>query len=213
MTGLATRTDYQVIDPHSTLLFVTGVKPDGKEGNIFCAETVNGGQSFSFKSWISPGRDNGFSIMPSSSRISDNVLLVATRERQVTVNDSGKTVCDFIELYRSEDNGGSWTYVCRPVPNTGKSGNPPALLQLRDGRLCLAYGNRTAPYRMCLRLSQDEGYTWSEEIVLREDGGNHDFGYPRIVQRSDGKVVIAYYYNDDPSGERYIAATIWDPRG
>ena len=26
-----------------------------------------------------------------------------------------------------------------------------------------------------------------------------------------GKVVTVYYYHDTPSGDRYIAATIWDP--
>ena len=33
-----------------------------------------------------------------------------------------------------------------------------------------------------------------------------------MVQRSDGKVVVLYYFNDLKTGpERYIAATIWDP--
>lgn len=211
MTGLATRTDYQVLDSRSALLFVTAVKPDGKEGNVFCAETSDGGQTFRFKSWISPGRENGFSIMPASVRITENVLLAATRERRTSLNENGKTVSNWIDLYRSDDNGASWTPIGRPVPETGKSGNPPAMIRLRDERLCLAYGNRTEPYRICVRLSEDEGNTWSDEIVLRDDGGNYDFGYPRMVQRSDGKVVIAYYYNDDPNGERYIAGTIWDP--
>ena len=28
-----------------------------------------------------------------------------------------------------------------------------------------------------------------EDTILRADGGNHDIGYPRSVQRPDGKMV------------------------
>jgi hypothetical protein len=31
------------------------------------------------------------------------------------------------------------------------------------------------------------------------------------VQRSDGKILTVYYFNDHPDTERYIGATIWDP--
>ena len=48
-------------------------------------------------------------------------------------------------------------------------------------------------------------------MILRDDGGGRDIGYPRTVQRPDGKVVTIYYYHDTPKGDRYIAATIWDP--
>jgi hypothetical protein len=64
---------------------------------------------------------------------------------------------------------------------------------------------------MRARISEDEGRTWGEEIILRDDAGCWDLGYPRAVQRKDGKIVSMYYYNDHLHGERYIAATIWDP--
>ena len=47
--------------------------------------------------------------------------------------------------------------------------------------------------------------------MLRDDAGSGDLGYPRTVQRSDGKIVTVYYFNDDKYAERYIAASIWDP--
>ena len=59
--------------------------------------------------------------------------------------------------------------------------------------------------------SYDEGKTWTREVVLRNDGGGRDLGYPRSVQRADGKVVTAYYFNDDPKQTRYIVASIWNP--
>jgi hypothetical protein len=85
------------------------------------------------------------------------------------------------------------------------------LVKLKDGRLSLIYGYRSAPYGIRARLSSDEGLTWSEETVLRSDGGCWDLGYVRSVQRPDGRMVAVYYFNDAPDKERYIAATIWDP--
>jgi hypothetical protein len=65
---------------------------------------------------------------------------------------------------------------------------------------------------ICARLSGDGGRTWGEEVVLR-DGGGEDLGYPRSVQRSDGKVLTVYYFWDERTGpECYIAAPIWDAR-
>jgi hypothetical protein len=117
----------------------------------------------------------------------------------------------WIDLYASDDDGATWRYLNRPAPDTGSGGNPPAMILLQDGRVCLTYGVRAAPYGIRARLSADGGETWGNEIVLRDDGGNHDLGYPRTVQRSDGTIVTAYYYNDRPEGERYIAATLWVP--
>ena len=118
---------------------------------------------------------------------------------------------NWIDLHVSDDDGASWAYFNRPVADTGQGGNPPTLTRLEDGRLCMTYGYRDAPFKMCARLSEDEGASWSDEVVLRSGAGNHDIGYPRTVQRLDGKVVTVYYYTDRADGERYLAATLWDP--
>ena len=96
------------------------------------------------------------------------------------------------------------------VPDTGE-GNPASLIRLRDGRVCLTYGYRAKPFGIRARLSRDDGRTWGPEFALRSDGGGRDVGYPRSVQRTDGKVVTVYYFHDTPGGDRYVAATVWDP--
>jgi hypothetical protein len=48
-------------------------------------------------------------------------------------------------------------------------------------------------------------------MILRENAGNHDIGYSRVVERADGNLVAVYYHNDVADGERYIAATVWNP--
>src|SRR5438094_986007 len=85
------------------------------------------------------------------------------------------------------------------------STNPASLIRLADGRVCLTYGYRAAPYGLRARLSHDGGRTWGKEIVLRADGGGRDLGYPRSLQRRDGKIVTVYYFHDEPRGDRYIA--------
>ena len=83
---------------------------------------------------------------------------------------------------------------------------------MKDGRLSLVYGVRRAPFRICAKLSSDNGKTWGNEIILRNDGGGRDLGYPASVQRPDGKEVSLYYFWDLATGpERYLEATIWDP--
>ena len=74
----------------------------------------------------------------------------------------------------------------------------------------MTYGFRSPAYGIRARLSDDNGRTWGDEIILRDDGGSYDLGYPLTVQRSDGKIVTVYYFNEHEDEERYIAATIWD---
>jgi hypothetical protein len=207
-TGIAARTDYLVSSASECMLFLTAAKPNGEEGRVFCARTTDGGKAFEFVSWIGP-EPEGFAIMPASVRLSDSRILVAIRCR------SGKrqweTAQNWIDLYASDDNGATWNYMNKPAINTGVGGNPPTLTKLHDGRMCLTYGYRDAPHSIRARLSADNGATWGKEIILRDDGGNHDIGYPRTVQRPDGKIVTVYYFDDHPDGERYIAATLWEP--
>jgi hypothetical protein len=199
--GVAARTDYVVNGKHDCLLFLTAAKENGREGRPFCARTTDGGRSWRFVAWIGP-EPEAYAIMPATVRLGAKELLTTIRCR-----DGSKS---WIDAYRSADDGQTWTPAGTPVPDTG-AGNPPSLIRLRDGRVCLTYGHRAAPFGIRAKLSADGGQTWGKEIVLRADGGGRDLGYPRSVQRTDGKVVTVYYFHDTPKGNRYIAATIWDP--
>ncbi len=201
MTRIAARTDYQVLDRNSCLVFLTAAKSNNREGRVFCAKTSDGGRTWNFVSWIGP-EPKGIDIMPASVRLSPGEFLVTSRRQEESRR--------WIDAYRSADNGKSWTFLNTAVSDTGE-GNPPSLIRLRDGRLCLTYGFRAMPYGICARLSSDGGNSWGAPIVLRNDGGGRDLGYVRSVQRPDGKVVTIYYFLDRQKPERYIAATIWDP--
>ncbi len=212
--GIAARTSYTIDGPRSATIFLTANKQStGEEGRVLCARTTDGGRTFPFLSWIGP-EPEGFAIMPAGLRLSERRLLCAVRCRGG--RDASGARGAWIDLYASEDDGASWAWLARPVAfrSGGHSGNPPTLTRLHDGRLLMTYGDRDGPpFRMCARLSADDGATWGAEIVLRDDGGSPDLGYPRTVERSDGAIVTVYYWNDRPDGdgERHIAATVWRP--
>ena len=200
--GIAARTDYLVESENEMLVFLTAGKSDGQEGRTLVVRTEDGGQNWEFLSWIGP-EPEVFRIMPSSIRLSENEILTTVRTREPDRR--------LIEGWITYDNGENWELLTDVAPDVGV-GSPPSTITLNDGRLAVTYAHRGEPYGMRARLSSDNGRTWSEPIILREDGGNWDIGYPRSVQRPDGKVVTIYYYWDEETGpERYIAATIWDP--
>lgn len=207
--GVATRTDYIVDGEHELLAFLTVGKSNGREGRVASVRTMDGGKTWERIAWLGP-EPEGFDIMPSSVRLSPAKLLTVIRTRDASRQD-------LLTAYVSEDNARTWTRVSDPASDTGRGGSPPALRKLQDGRLALTYVYRSDEgSEVHLKFSSDEGQTWSDAHVLRQnDGATTDVGYPRMVQRPDGKLVIVYYWNnallEDSAPFRYIAATIVDP--
>jgi predicted neuraminidase len=203
LKGIMARTDYILLGKREALVFLTASKTNGKEGRPFVARTTDGGLNWQFVSWIGP-EPPGFAIMPSALRLAADEYIVAVRCKD--------GMHDWIDMYRSADGARTWTWISRPTAtDSAKSGNPPAMVRLKDGRVCLTYGQRSLPYGIFARISSDGGKTWGEEIVLRDDGAAWDLGYCRTVLRPDGRVVTAYYFAADAKKERTIEATIWSP--
>ncbi len=201
ITNILARTDYIVIDQNTCMSFLSISKDNNREGRPICAITHNGGMDWELLSRIG-AEPKGFGIMPSSVQLSETDFITTIRSRDDTHR--------WIDAYASADGGKTWTLLAPPVNDLG-GGNPPSLIKLNDGRLCLTYAVRAEPYRICAQLSADNGKTWSDQIVLRADGGGRDIGYVRSTQRPDGKVVTVYYFQDQLKPERYIATTIWTP--
>ncbi len=154
-SGVDARTDVLITDSNECLLFLTAARVDGSEGKgVFCARTTDGGRSFEFVSWVAQA-ESGYAIMPSSVRLSDTRIVTAVRCREGgTSTDPARC---WIDLYASDDNGTTWSYMNQPVPDTGRGGNPPMLIRLADGRLCLTYGVRRPPYGIRAKISEDGG--------------------------------------------------------
>lgn len=100
-----------------------------------------------------------------------------------------------LAITESRDQGRAWS---TPSQITSDSQHPADLIQLRDGRVLLTYGQRNAPRGIHAMISPD-GTTWdkSKDIVLADDAPNTDCGYPSSVEVEPGKIVTLYYQVDD----------------
>ncbi len=206
-TGIPTRTDYIIEGKHELTAFLTvGFRKDDKFWReIACVRTTDGGVTWKFLSWIGKGAND--LVMPASVRLdSERIITVIRRLKPYGM-----------ESFISEDNGYTWKQLKDPVKVDVDTSNPPALLKLDNGQLCLMYGIRKEPTMpdgvgIYITYSSDDGLTWSQPELLRgKDGATWDLGYVRAVQRPDGKVAAVYYYNHANAGDkyRYIAATIF----
>ena len=89
----------------------------------------------------------------------------------------------------STDGGRTWN-----VPHSiGVWGLPSHLLKLRDGWLLMTYGHRRPPFGNQARLSDDNGKTWGEAMILSGDGKGGDLGYPSTVELDDGSLLSVWY--------------------
>lgn len=215
---LTSRTDYLVTGAESCLFFLSSKVENVKaslQDRAFCASTSDGGQTIRFVSWMAE-TDTIRSVMPSTVRLAENQLVSALRRRYDPTPAEGYALQrNWIDVYQSLDNGASWQFLSKVADTDGgkRNGNPPSMVKLPDGRLCVTYGYRGIPFSIRARISNDNGKSWGKEIILRDDPLTNDIGYTRSVVRSDGKVVTIYYFTSEQNVEQHIAATIWDPIG
>ena len=108
-------------------------------------------------------------------------------------------------IARSTDGGKSF----QPWQSMEFDGRPLHALRLPDDRVLLTYGYRTGPYGIRARILNAEctDFVTAPEIILRNDGGSGDLGYPWSVQLDATHVLVSYYFNV-PGGIQHIAGTI-----
>ncbi len=115
------------------------------------------------------------------------------------------------EIYASDDGGDTWEFYAR----VNDFGSPASLVRLGDGRLVMVYGYRLMPSGVRAKVSEDEGRSWGPELIVRNDGGSWDVGYPNAWAADDGKVGVLYYFNSKNDrvnvngGVRHIVRSIF----
>lgn len=111
---------------------------------------------------------------------------------------------DHTVVARSTDGGKSFKWE-----SAGFKGHPHHAIRLPDNRVLLAYGYRHAPFGIRARVLNAEcsDAATAAEIVLRNDGGNGDIGYPWATMVSDKQALVVYYFNR-ADGTRHIAGTL-----
>jgi hypothetical protein len=214
--ALSPRIDYIVQGKHDCLLFISAHKENKNLKRLATVRTTDGGQSFHFVSWITPKSDEASLIMCQTVQVSDSEFVLTCRK--IFLDRIRRAE---IEAYHSADGCRTWNFLST-VKVMEVHSNPPALVKLQDGRLCCVYGDR-AVGQIQGRYSSDRGRTWEPEFVIRSDfqanaedpdskkGINADIGYPRLIQRLDGKLVAVYYWTTAKNPQQHIAASIWKP--
>lgn len=192
---------------HDGMLLLFGhAHRDGTSAVPVVYGSTDGGASWGLVAEVEPVPALPRAIMPYPVVLGSGRILIAVR-REYGMQDA------YTQVYESIDDGRSWALLSR----VNDWGAPASLTELPDGRVVCVYGYRRPPWGIRARVSADGGVTWGEEIILRDDGGSRDLGYPRTHLRNDGRLVTVYYFNtrDDSTqmngGVRHIAATIWSP--
>jgi hypothetical protein len=165
----------------------------GKPGETFVFRSSDDG-----KTWGQPAMMNRSAVIdePALVHLGGGKWLAAAR-------------LNGLDLYVSGDDARTWNHRQRL---TGAQQHPGHFLRLRDGRLLLSYGNRVDPKGVDVRLSSDEGQTWSEPLRVADFQG--DGGYPSSVQLPDGQVLTACYASQTANHPKYhMGVVLWEVGG
>ena len=74
----------------------------------------------------------------------------------------------------------------------------------------MTYGHRRKPLGNQARVSNDEGKTWSEAMVISGDGHSGDLGYPTTVEFADGSLLSVWYERLASSPNAVLRQADWE---
>ena len=165
-------------------LFYAGVQLWAASRRVEVCESIDDGQTWRWLADI-PIRDGDrmeqYHELHAVEAASGRLVVQIRNHNPANANETLQT--------ESEDGGRTWS-VPHPI---GVWGLPSHLLRLRNGNLLMTYGHRRAPLGNQVRLSLDEGRTWSDPLILSGDGTSTDLGYPSTVELEDGTLLTVWY--------------------
>jgi sialidase-1 len=111
---------------------------------------------------------------------------------------------DHLVVARSRDRGKTF----QPWENMLWQGHPFHAMRLPDGRALLVYGYRHKPFGIRARVLDAEctNIATAREVILRDDGGGNDLGYPWATMVGRNRALVVYYFNQ-ADGPRTIEGT------
>ena len=150
---------------------------------ILCSH--DNGQTWAEPSLIGEGyNETALLLLP------DGNLLAAMRSE-----DRGQ----LLAVCRSSDGGQTWS---EPTPVTNAREHPADLTLLSNDWVVMYFGVRHEPFGVGALVSRDNGHTWDTRLILCDDLGPNDLGYPSTVKLGD-QLVTAYYCSPHGSPPEY----------
>jgi len=112
---------------------------------------------------------------------------------------------DSLCVARSKDRGKTF----QPWEQIAFQGHPFHAMRLPDGRALLVYGYRHKPFGIRARVLDAEcaDIAGAPEVILRDDGGGVDLGYPWAAMIAKNRALVTYYFNK-ADGPRTIEGTL-----
>lgn len=202
------------------LLGMSTTTDDGYSHRPLIYGSYNGSE-WHLLSFVTPEKEGGSAV--SDRLLSPRFGAVRHFYTRPIVLRNGKVICSvrfqrdlqviWTDIFGSDDGGRTWEFLSRPT----EWGAPGDLVEMDDGRIVCVYGQRVFSPGIRYKVSEDGGRSWGSEVILRDDGGSWDLGYPRVIQHEPGKCLAVYYMNlkNDPiqqnGGVRHIAQTVFTP--
>lgn len=190
-------------------LYNRGALCQGNDGTIYWAVACDNPQG-GYSVYLVESKDNGTtwqfrSTIADATECSFNeTSIIQTPRGDLVAFMRSFGLNDQACISRSTDGGNSFTWS-----ELGFQGHPINALQLPDSRWLITYGYRHEPYGIRACIMDSECRAWSDEIVLRDDGGSTDLGYTWPVLIDDHHVMVVYYFNYEGNhGTRGIEGTI-----
>ena len=114
-------------------------------------------------------------------------ILACVRSESTKVYPARET----LKIYttRSSDGGKTWS----EPQLLDLFGAPPHMLKHSSGALILAYSRRKAPMGQYVRVSYDNGMTWSRDTCIAPNPPDWDHGYPTSVELKNGDILTVFY--------------------
>jgi len=194
-----------------TAAYNRGAMMQGKNGTLYWAVCCNRGPKIRHSTvQLLTSSDKGETwqyvcpIAEDETACFNETSLIETQKGDIVAFMRTASFDDHLAFARSTDGGKSFKW------QDGKIiGHPYHAARLKDGRIFLVYGYRHEPFGIRAKLLNPDCTDLAEapEIIIRDDGGNTDIGYPWAALLPDGNILVAYYFNVE-DGPRHIAGSL-----
>lgn len=114
----------------------------------------------------------------------------------------------------SDDQGRTWSQPVTVVENTaGNNVMSVSLLRLASGKIAMFYciKNSWIDCRPHMRLSADEGETWTEPKLVQQAPGYFVLNNDRVIQTSKGRIVMPLAFHRSKGTDPHTSKS-WDSR-